>query len=64
MDYRFGLLKQAYPGIVCGAFVEAPNEDGDVLFDGISEILHHADFMAISLDGLSEKLELGEGAEQ
>jgi len=64
MEYRFGLIKQTYPKILCGALVEAPNEDEDMLLDTISEILRHANFVAVSLDGLAEKLESGNDAEQ
>ena len=52
MEYRFGLLKKAYPAIVCGALVEAPKEDQERLKAVITEVLQHADIVTISLEEL------------
>ena len=56
MKYRFGILKKAYPAIVCGALVEAPKEDQEVLKDTLETVLQNADFVAISLDELQSVL--------
>jgi hypothetical protein len=53
MEYRFGLLKKAYPAIVCGALVEAPKEDQEVLSETVLGVLHSAGFVACSLQELS-----------
>lgn len=47
MDYRFGLLKTTLPKLVCGAFVEAPNEDRERLGE-LRPILARSDFVATS----------------
>ncbi len=61
MEYRFGLLKKAYPAIVCGALVEAPKEDQEKLADVVLGVLASADFRAHALEQLSEELDrLGE----
>lgn len=47
MNLRFGLLKATLPKLVCGAFIEAPNENRDKLAT-LSLILKDADFLAQS----------------
>lgn len=55
MAYRFGLLKGILPKLVCGAFVEAPNESNEKLA-ALSFILGSADFVASSIEELQEEL--------
>lgn len=52
INYRFGLLKRTYPKIVCGAFLQAPEEEAQRLTDSVGTILTNTDFVAISLDDL------------
>jgi len=48
MDYRFGLLKTSMPKLVCGALVEAPNEDQRRLVRELNPILKNSSFLASS----------------
>jgi hypothetical protein len=57
MEYRFGLLRRAYPGIVCGALVEAPRENQEVLSETVRAVLGSAGFVVVSLDELQRYLE-------
>ena len=56
MDYRFGLLKASFPKLVCGALVEAPNEDPERLASQLKPILRNSDFVARSDDELRGEL--------
>ena len=56
MDYRFGLLKGILPKLVCGAFIEAPNESKERLAT-LSFILSSADFVASSIEDLQGELD-------
>lgn len=56
MEYRFGLLKQAYPAMVCGALVEGPRENQETLRNMVATVLQHADFVAVSLEELEAAL--------
>ena len=56
MDFRFGLLKTSLPKLVCGAFIEAANEDQVRLARELQLILKNSDFLAISCDELGKSL--------
>jgi hypothetical protein len=56
MEYRFGLLRQAYPAMKLGALVEAPRENQETLRRTVTGVLQHADFVVISLDELGTVL--------
>jgi len=56
MDFRFGLLKASLPKLVCGAFIEAANEDQVRLARELQLILKNSDFLAISCDELGKSL--------
>ncbi len=57
MEYRFGLLKKAYPAMKLGALVEAPKEDQEFLKGTVTAVLQHADFVVISLEELGRALQ-------
>ncbi len=52
MDYRFGLLKTTLPNMVCGALLEAPQEDQSRLVHELRPILKNSAFLAISSEEL------------
>jgi hypothetical protein len=56
MDYRFALLKESFPGLVCGALVEAPNEQEESLSRELRLILKDADWIATSSEELQGAL--------
>jgi hypothetical protein len=56
MDYRFALLKGSFPGLACGALVEAPNEKQESLSRELKLILKDADFVATSSEELQGAL--------
>jgi hypothetical protein len=56
MDYRFGLLKSAYPNLCCGAVIEAPMEDQDRLRRELGLVLKNASFVVNSSERLSDAL--------
>lgn len=56
IDYRFGLLKVAFPKLVCGALVEAPNEDQRVLGETSVSVLTKANFVEASSEALGKRL--------
>ncbi len=56
MDYRFGLLKQVLPKLICGALVEAPNEDQNRLAHELKPIFKNSDFLTRSCYELGESL--------
>jgi hypothetical protein len=58
MEYRFGLLRRAYPAIVCGALVEAPKENQKVLSETVRGVLGNANLVATSLDSLGSELDV------
>jgi hypothetical protein len=64
MDYRFGLLKASFPRLVCGAFVEAPNEDQERLARQLKPILRNSDFLARSGEELRDELSTRRGDER
>lgn len=53
MDLRFRLLKVTLPKLVCGAFIEAPNET-KVKIAALRTIFGSADFVAASVEELRE----------
>jgi hypothetical protein len=52
MNYRFQLIKRSFPRIMCGAVIEAPNEEEKKLQDLIADPLTRADFVSVSMDAL------------
>ena len=56
INYRFGLLKQTLPGLVCGALIEAPNEDRSFTRKNLERVLSNANFLALSLEELRSSL--------
>lgn len=56
MDYRFGRLKETFPKLVCGAFIDAPHESQDRLSAQLAPILEDAEFLATSDEELREAL--------
>lgn len=56
IEYRFALLKGSFPGLVCGALVEAPNEKQESLSRELKLILKDADFVATSSEELQATL--------
>jgi hypothetical protein len=52
MQYRFSLLKDLYPKVLCAALVEAPNEKQDKLAKQLSVILKDADLITKNLEEL------------
>jgi hypothetical protein len=56
MDYRFGLLKAWYPKLLCGAVVDAQQEDQERLASQLKPILRNSDFLARSIDELRHEL--------
>lgn len=56
INYRFGLLKGAFPKLTCGALIEAPNEDQSLLDDSLRRIFTSADLIATSLHSLTQSL--------
>jgi hypothetical protein len=56
MDYRFRSLKEAFPKLVCGALVEAQNENQEVLMKQLKPVLINSDFQVCSLEQLSASL--------
>lgn len=56
MEYRFGLLKRAYPAMGCWALVEAPRENQELLRRTVKTVLQNADLAAISLEEFDESL--------
>ena len=54
MNYRFQLIKRAFPGIKCGAVVEAPNEEQENLRALLAGPLTRADFVSVSIDSLRD----------
>ncbi len=56
MDYRFHVLKIKHPKLVCGALLEAPNENPDRVRE-VADSFPNMDFAAICLDELMERME-------
>lgn len=56
INYRFGLLKQALPNLVCGALIEAPKEDQSLLRESMRRVLGNSDFLAVSGEELRGSL--------
>jgi len=56
MDYRFNLIKRAFPGIKCGAVIEAPNEEQENLRALLAGPLARADFVSVSVDSVRDAL--------
>ncbi len=56
MDYRFGLLKSAYPNLSFGAVIEAPMEDQAHLSRELALVLRNSSFVVSSSEGLSDAL--------
>lgn len=56
MQYWFGLIKTAFPKILCAALVEAPNEKEDKLVSVLGLILKDADLVARTAEELREGL--------
>jgi len=56
IDYRFGLLRSAFPNLTCGALIEAPFEDPDHLRMELAKILRNSKFVAHSSGGLERFL--------
>ncbi len=56
INYRFGLLKQALPNLVCGALIEAPKEDQSLLKESMRRVLGNSDFLVVSGEELCGSL--------
>lgn len=56
IDYRFRLLKTAFPNLICGALIEAPSEDQGRLAVELKQILRNADLIARTDSELAEEL--------
>ena len=56
INYRFQLLKTAFPGLICGALIEAPNEDQAKLASELTQILTFSNFNARGEEELREAL--------
>ncbi len=54
VDYKFKRLKQAYPGIKCGALVEAPQVDLPSLKDWVGAVMPCADWIAYTMEELAK----------
>lgn len=52
VDYKFRRLKEVYPGIKCGALVEATQIDLPSLREWVGAVMPHADWIAFTMEEL------------
>ncbi|MDV3278248.1 MAG: hypothetical protein LYZ69_07265 [Nitrososphaerales archaeon] len=50
VDYMFRRLKEVYPGIKCGALVEATQIDLPSLREWVGAVMPHADWIAFTME--------------
>ncbi len=50
VDYKFRRLKEAYPGIKCGALVEATQVDLPSLREWVGAVMPHADWVVFTME--------------